>query len=123
MADSSENVEKADGIVIVPNGEISQDSTNVSGPEATGQGQPPVQLPMWKFTLILVALCITVLCMALVREYHEQDMWQQSASIFLLFNGTYSLLRIIQYWLQLFQPLRTGLTVSTTLVGMGAPTF
>jgi len=29
--------------------------------------QPVVELAAWKFWLILVALCLTVLCMALVR--------------------------------------------------------
>ena len=71
MADSLENVEKADSTVVVPNGGIAKDFANDSDPEATVRGQPPVELPMWKFTLILVALCITVLCMALVCEYHE----------------------------------------------------
>lgn len=33
---------------------------------ALSSTEPLVELPTWKFTLILIALCITVLCMALV---------------------------------------------------------
>jgi hypothetical protein len=69
MAGSSENGDEENGKVVEPNTEESQDSANISSPKDAIKDNTPAELPLWKFTLILVALCITVLCMALVCDY------------------------------------------------------
>ena len=50
-----------------------ENRSRVESPVPIGLNQEPiVELPTWKFVLILVALCLTVLCMALVRVWKSR---------------------------------------------------
>ena len=75
MPESTEKLEAQNGESNTAETDTSRDIENGSLTKDSDLVQSVVPLPTWKFALILVALCVTVLCMALVC-YRNKTHWK-----------------------------------------------